>query len=208
MKVDLSSTFLNGAEDLTAALAPKARPARWGRRVIAVVIVLLAVSYLALIASSLREQLRPEVSPLSDGWLRVVNRDHRFQFEVPSSPTKNVNSSMTEYHNYHQQNFAIVVRTYSIGRQLLNKSATKVLQESAQLNAAQGKVTVLGMGMIDAKTHWIESRCDLAGSPQSVRVRWIIHNTQLLELSLSGQEAEVMSADATRILNSAQWLSR
>ena len=40
MKLDLSTTFLNGEEDLTAAVAPQSRPQRWGRRAVLVAILL------------------------------------------------------------------------------------------------------------------------------------------------------------------------
>ncbi len=209
MKLDLSKTFLNGDEDVTAALAPPSTGAKWGRRVVLMAIMLPAVAYLVLIGSALRDQFRPAISPLGDGWFRVTDRDRNFQLELPASPTKRTVSSQVEYHLYNGMQCTVTVRSYSVARELLNKTATKVLQEATQTNGIQEQVTVLGSGLLDSKTHWIESKI-IGGGPDryAIRRRLMIHDKQLLELILTGQEAEVMAADATRIMNSAQWISR
>jgi hypothetical protein len=209
MKVDLSNTFLNGAEDTTAAYATPSARTRWGRRAVLIAIMLPVVGYLILIGSAVREQFRPAISPLSDGWFCVTDRDHKFQLELPASPTKRTVGSQVEYHLYNGLQYTVAVRSDSVARQLLNKTATKVLQESVQTSGTQDKVTVLGMGMLDSKTHWIESLI-VGGGPDryAIRRRLMIHDKQLLELTATGPEAEVMAADATRIMNSANWLSR
>ena len=210
MKLDLSNTFLNGAEDVTAALAPQTARARWGRRAVLVAILLPALGYLVLIGSALREQFRPAISPLSDSWFRITDRDRKFQFELPAWPSQHTVSSEMEYNLYIGLRYTVTVRSYSVARELLNKTATKVLQEASQANGVPGKVTVLGSGLLDSKTHWIESKIDISGGggQYSIRRRLMIHDKQLLELTVTGQEAEVMAADATRIMNSAKWISR
>ena len=211
MKLDLSNTFLNGAEDVTAALAPQTARARWGRRAVLIAILLPVVGYLVLIASVLREQFRPAISPLSDGWFRVTDRDRKFEVELPAYPSQRTVSSQVEYHLYVGLQYTVTVRSDSVARELLNKTATKVLQEATQAQqVAQGKVTVLGMGQLNSKTHWIESKIDISGGggQYTIRRRLMIHDKQLLELTVSGAEGEVMAADATRIMNSAQWLRR
>lgn len=210
MKLDLSNTFLNGAEDVTVALAPQTARVRWGRRAVLVAILLPVVGYLVLIGSALREQFRPAISPLRDGWFRVSDRERKFEVELPAYPTRRTVSSQVEYHLYIGLRFTVAVRSESVARQLLNKSATKVLQEASQANSTPGKVTVLDSGLLDSKTHWIESKIDLSGvgGQYSIRRRLMIHDKQLLELIVTGPETEVMAADATRIMNSAQWTSR
>lgn len=211
MKVDLSTTFLNGAEDLTAALAPETRRVRWGRRAILVAIMLPVIGYLVLIGSALREQFRPAISPLSDGWFRVTDRDRQFQFELPEPPSRRTVNSQIEYHLYVGMQYTVSVRSYSVARDLLNKTATKVLQDAAQASGSQDQVTVLDTGLLGSKTHWIESKVVVSTGSDSrytIRRRLMIHDKQLLELTLIGAEGEVMAADATRIMNSAQWLSR
>ena len=210
MKLDLSTTFLNGAEDPTAALVPQTARARWGRRAVLIAIMLPVVGYLVLIGSALREQFRPAISPLSDGWFRVTDRDRKFEVELPAYPTRRTVSSQVEYNVYVGLQYLVVVRSESVARQLLNKTATKVLQEASQTNSGRGKVTVLGSGLLDSKTHWIESKIDISsvGGQYAIRRRLMIHDKQLLELIVTGPEGEVMAADATRIMDSAQWLSR
>ena len=210
MKLDLSNTFLNGAEDVTAALAPQTARARWGRRAVLIAIMLPVVGYLVLIGLALRDQFRPAISPLSDSWFRITDRDRKFEVELPAYPTQQTVSSQVEYHLYVGLQYHVIVRSDSIARQLLNKTATKVLQEAAQATGAPGKVTVLGSGLLDSKTHWIESKIDISGGggQYSIRRRLMIHDKQLLELTVTGPEAEVMAADATRIMNSAKWISR
>ncbi len=210
MKLDLSNTFLNGAEDVTAALAPQTARARWGRRAVLIAIMLPVVGYLVLIGSALRDQFRPAISPLSDGWFRVSDRDRKFEVELPAYPTRRTVSSQVEYHLYVGLQYNVSVRSDSVARQLLNKTATKVLQEATQASSTQEQVTVLGVGVLDAKTHWIESKIDISGvgGQYSIRRRLMIHDKQLLEVTLTGPVGEVMAADATRIMNSAKWLSR
>ena len=210
MKLDLSNTFLNGAEDVTAALAPETRRVRWGRRAVLMVIMLPVLGYLVLIGSALREQFRPAISPLSDSWFRVTDRDRKFQFELPAWPSQQTVSSEREYHLYIGLRYTVTVRSYSVARQLLNKTATKVLQEFSQATGALGNVTVLDSGLLDSKTHWIESKIDISsvGGQYAIRRRLMIRDKQLLELTLTGPEGEVMAADATRIMNSAHWISR
>ena len=215
MKLDLSNTFLNGAEDVTAALAPQTARARWGRRAVLVAILLPALGYLVLIGSALREQFRPAISPLSDSWFRITDRDRKFQFELPAWPSQHTVSSEMEYHLYIGLRYTVTVRSYSVARELLNKTATKVLQEASQAKQANDtpkKVTVLDSGLLDSKSHWIESKTDYGGvgvsGQYSIRRRLMIHDKQLLELTVTGPEAEVMAADATRIMNSAKWISR
>lgn len=209
MKLDLSNTFLNGAEDVTAALAPETRRVRWGRRAVLVAIMLPVLGYLVLIGSALREQFRPAISPLSDSWFRVTDRDRKFEVELPAYPTRRTVSSQVEYHLYAGLQYTVTVRSESVARQLLNKTATKVLQETTQAYGTPGKATVLGSGLLDSKTHWIESKIDISsvGGQYAIRRRLMIRDKQLLELTLTGPEAEVMAADATRIMNSAHWLS-
>ncbi|MBC8117096.1 MAG: hypothetical protein H7062_22095 [Candidatus Saccharimonas sp.] len=209
MKLDLSNTFLNGNEDVTAAMAPQTARVRWGRRAVLIAITLAVVGYLVLIGSALLDQFRPAISPLSDGWFRVTDRDRKFQLELPASPTKRTLGAQVEYHLYNGMQCTVTVRSYSVARELLNKTATKVLQEAAQTNGLQEQVTVLGSGLLDSKTHWIESKI-IGGGPDgyAIRRRLMIHDKQLLELIVTGQEAEVMAADATRIMNSARWLNR
>jgi len=210
MKLDLSNTFLNGTEDTTAALAPRTWRVRWGRRAVLIAIMLPVVGYLFLIGSALREQFRPVTSPLNDGWFRVTDRDRKFQLELPALPSKRTVSSQVEYHLYVGLQYAVTVRSDSVARELLNKTATKVLQEATQANGTQEQVTVLGSGLLDSKTHWIESKAVVSGGSDryAIRRRLMIRDKQLLELTVIGPEGEVMAADATRIMNSAQWLSR
>lgn len=212
MKLDLSTTFLNGAEDATAALARPTARVRWGRRAVLVAILLPVVGYLVLIGSALREQFRPAISPLSDGWFRVTDRDRKFEVELPGYPTRRPVSSQMEYHLSVGLQYGVTVRSYSVARELLNKTATKVLQEATQASDFQQQVTVLGSGLLDSKTHWIESKIDFGGVGVSdrhvTRRRLMIHDKQLLELTVAGPEGEVMAADATRIMNSARWLNR
>jgi len=209
MKLDLSKTFLNGQEDVTAALVPPSAGAKWGRRAVLVVILLPVVGYLFLIGSALREKLRPDINPLGDGWFLVTNRDHDFQFELPASPSQHTVNSEKEYHLYSGLQFTVVVRSDSVARHLLNKTASKVLQEATQANSSQGKVSVLGSGVRDVKTHWIEYKIANGGGPdqQVTRTRLMIHNKQLLQLTVTGPEAEIMSKDADRIINSARWIN-
>lgn len=209
MKLDLPTTFLNEAEDLTTALAPPTDRVRWGRRAVLAAILLPVVGYLALIGAALHEQLRPAINPLNDGWFRVTDREQRFQLDLPASPTKRTVGSQIEYHLYNGKQCMVTVRSHSVARELLNKSATRMLQEAAQTNGLQEQVTMLGSGQIDSKTHWIESKIIGGGSnPYAIRRRLMIHDRQLLELIVTGQEAEVMGADAARIMNSAHWLTR
>jgi hypothetical protein len=211
MKIDPSTTFLNGAEDLTAALAPETRRARWGRRAVLVAIMLPVIGYLVLIGSALFEQFRPTISPLSDGWFRVTDRDRKFQLDLPAPPSRRTVSSQVEYHLYVGLQYTITARSYSVARELLNKTATKVLQDATQASGTQEQVTVLDTGLLDSKTHWIESKVIVSSGSDSrytIRRRLMIRDKQLLELTLIGSEGEVMATDATRIMNSAQWLSR
>ena len=210
MKLDLSTTFLNREEHGTTAVAPQSRSQRWGRRAVLVAILLPVAGYLVLIGSALREQFRPAISPLGDSWFRVTDRERKFEVELPAYPTRRTVSSQVEYHLYIGLRFTVAVRSESVARQLLNKSATKVLQEASQANSTPGKVTVLGSGLLDSKSHWIELKIDISGvgGQYSIRRRLMIHDKQLLELTVTGPEAEVMAADAKRIMNSAQWLNR
>lgn len=209
MKLDLSKTFLNGTEDVTAALVPQSRPVSWGRRVVIAAIVLAVVGYLVLVGSALWDQFRPTVSQLGDGWFRIRDRERRFQLELPAEPTQRAVNRQLEYHLYNGTQCHVTVRSYSVARQLLNKTATKVLQETAQTKGLQEQITVLGMGQLDSKTYWIESKIVGGGSDRyAIRRRLMIRDKQLLEVMVTGEEADVMAADATRIMNSAQWLSR
>ncbi len=210
MKLDPSTTFLNEAEDPTAALAPQTARARWGRRAVLVAILLPVVGYLVLIGTALREQFRPTISQLNDGWFRVTDRDRKFELELPAYPSRRTVNSQIEYHLYSSQQFIVVIRSDSVARQLLNKTATKYLQEASQANIGQGKVTMLDSGLLDSKTHWIELKVAFGGGndQHTMRSRLMIRDKQLLELTVSGSESEVMSADATRIMNSAKWINR
>ena len=210
MKLDLSTTFLNREVNGTAAVAPLSHSQRWGRRAVLVGILLPVIGYLVLIGSALRDQFRPAISPLGDGWFRITDRDRKFEVELPAYPSRRAVGSQVEYHLYVGLQYNVIVRSDSVARQLLNKSATKVLQEASQANGTPGKVTVFGSGLLDSKTQWIESKIDISGvgGEYSIRRRLMIHDKQLLELTLIGPEAEVMAADATRIMNSAQWTSR
>ena len=97
MKLDLSTTFLNEAEDVTTALAPPSARDRWGRRAVLVAILLPVVGYLALIGSALFHQLRPASSELPDGWFRLADRDQNFEIELPSNPSRRTLGSQIEY---------------------------------------------------------------------------------------------------------------
>ena len=210
MKLDLSTTFLNREENGTAAVAPLSHSQRWGRRAVLLAILLPVVGYLALVTSALLDQFRPTIVPLGDGWFRVTDRERKFEVELPGYPTRRTVGSQVEYHLYFGQQYAVTVGSCSVARELLNKSATKVMQEYARVNGTQGKDAVLGMGQLDAKTHWIETKYDIVGAEywSSIRSRLMIHDKQLLVLTVAGTEGEVMAADATRIMKSAQWLNR
>ena len=210
MKLDLSTTFLNGEEDLTAAVAPQSRPQRWGRRAVLVAILLPVVGYLALVASALLDQFRPTISPIQDGWFRISDRERKFQVDLPASPSLKNNSSNVEYHAHIALQYSVVVRSYSVARELLNKTATKVLQETAVTYGNQDPFTVFDSGPLDSNMQWIESKSVVGGGPEqyAIRRRLLIHNKQLLEVTVFGPEADVMSPDATRIMKSAQWLNR
>ena len=210
MKLDLSTTFLNGEEDLTAAVAPQSRPQRWGRRAVLVAILLPVVGYLALVASALLDQFRPTISPIQDGWFRISDRERKFQVDLPASPSLKNNSSNVEYHAHIALQYSVVVRSYSVARELLNKTATKVLQETAVTYGNQDPFTVFDSGPLDSNMQWIESKSVVWGGPEqyAIRRRLLIHNKQLLEVTVFGPEADVMSPDATRIMKSAQWLNR
>ncbi len=210
MKLDLSTTFLNGEENSTAAVAPLSRSQRWGRRAVLVAILLPVVGYLALVASALWGQFRPTISPLQDGWFRISDRERKFQVDLPASPSLKNNSPNVEYHAHIGLQFGVVVRSYSVARELLNKTATKVLQEAAVTYGTQYPFIVIDSGLLDSKMRWIESKGVIgSGAEQHViRRRLLIHNKQLLEVTVYGPEAEVMSPDATRIMKSAQWLNR
>ncbi len=210
MKLDLSTTFLNGEEDLTAAVAPQSRPQRWGRRAVLVAILLPVVGYLALVASALLDQFRPTISPIQDGWFRISDRERKFQVDLPASPSLKNNSSNVEYHAHIALQYSVVVRSYSVARELLNKTATKVLQETAVTYGNQDPFTVIDSGLLDSNMQWIESKSVVGGGPEqyAIRRRLLIHNKQLLEVTVFGPEADVMSPDATRIMKSAQWLNR
>lgn len=210
MKLDLSNTFLNGEEDLTAALAPQSRSQRWGRRTVLVAILLPVVAYLALVGSVLRDQLRPAISPLSDGWFRITDRDRKFQVDLPAAPSQKTVNSEVEYHAIIALQYSVVVRSRSVAGKLLNQTATRVLQEAAVTYGTPEQFIVIDSGLLDSKLRWIESKAVVGSGPDryAIRRRLTIHNKQLLELFVSGPEAEVMSSDATRIVNSAQWLNR
>jgi len=210
MKLDLSTTFLNGEEDLTAAVAPQSRPQRWGRRAVLVAILLPVVGYLALVASALLDQFRPTISPIQDGWFRISDRERKFQVDLPASPSLKNNSSNVEYHAHIALQYSVVVRSYSVARELLNKTATKLLQETAVTYGNQDPFTVIDSGLLDSNMQWIESKSVVGGGPEqyAIRRRLLIHNKQLLEVTVFGPEADVMSPDATRIMKSAQWLNR
>ena len=209
MKLDLSTTFLNREANGTAAVAPLSRSQRWGRRAVLVAILLPVIGYLALVASALLDQFRPTISPLQDGWFRISDRERKFQVDLPGSPSQRSVYSMVEYHLYNSS-LNIAVRSDSVARELLNKSTIKVLQETTQANGSLGEVKVLDSGLLDAKSHWMESIVVTNDSdgPRAVRRRLLIHNKQLLEVTVFGPEPEVMSPDATRIMKSAQWLNR
>ncbi len=206
MKLDLSTTFLNGEEDLTAALTP-ARPAHWGRRALIALVVLAVVVYLVLVASALRNQLRYGVSPLSDGWFRITDRERKFQVDLPASPKQRTQYSDVEYHLF-DRSLNVTVRSYSVARELLNKSATKTLQDLTQASSSMDTVKVLDSGLLNSKSHWMESIVPVASAEGqcAMRRRLMIHHKQLLEVTVFGLETEVMAADATRIMKSAQWL--
>ena len=210
MKLDLSTTFLNGEEDLTAAVAPQSRSQRWGRRAVLVAILLPVVGYLALVASALLDQFRPTISPIQAGWFRISDRERKFQVDLPASPSLKNNSSNVEYHANIALQYSVVVRSYSVARELLNKTATKVLQETAVTYGNQDPFTVFDSGPLDSNMQWIESKSVVGGGPEqyAIRRRLLIHNKQLLEVTVFGPEADVMSPDATRIMKSAQWLNR
>ena len=207
MKLDLSTTFLNGEEDLTAALIPPARPVPWGRRALIVLIVLAVVVYLALVSSALRNQFRFGVSPLNDGWFRITDRERKFQVDLPASPKQRTQYSEVEYHLL-DRSPRVTVRSYSVARELLNKSATKTLQDLTQASNSTDTVKVLDSGLLNSKSHWMESIIPVASAEGqcAMRRRLMIHNKQLLEVTMFGLETEVMAADATRIMKSAQWL--
>ena len=215
MKLDLSNTFLNGAEDVTAALAPQTARTRWGRRAVLIAIMLPVVGYLVLIGLALRDQFRPAISPLSDGWFRVTDRDRKFEVELPASPSNRTLGSRAEYQSQKRQTdtvdgYVAIVGCDTIARQRLNNSAITILRMAMQNDAYYGAVTLLDSGVVDSKTQWIEYRVFLNGSPEInvMRRRLIVHDKQLLELTVYGREAEAMSQDVTRIMTSAHWLSR
>ena len=209
MKLDLSTTFLNREANGTAAVAPLSRSQRWGRRAVLVAILLPVVGYLALVVSALWDQFRPTISPLQDGWFRISDRERKFQVDLPASPSQRSVYSQVEYHLFSRVP-SVTIRSCSVARELLNKSATKVLQEATQANGTLGEVKVLDSGLLDSKSHWMESIVVTNDSdgPRAVRRRLLIQNKQLLEVTVFGPEADVMSPDATRIMKSAQWLNR
>ena len=215
MKLDLSKTFLNGDEDVTAALAPQTARVRWGRRAVLIAILLPVVGYLVLIGSALYHQLRPASSELPDGWFRLADRDQNFEVELPSNPSRRTLGSQIEYQSQRRttdttDGFLVTVRCDSVGRQLLNSTPVKLLRSIMQAEAAQGAVTPLGSGVGDSKTHWIEYRVQTNGGadPFVMRRRLIIHGTQLLDVTVHVPERDVMSRGVDRVMNTAHWTGR
>ncbi len=208
MKTDLSTTFLSSPDDTRIReTASRDSNRRFQRRVILVIVGLVVAIYLTLIWSALSEAFRPTVSLLSDGWFRIKNRELCFQIDVPTTPIRRPSSSAVEYQLHSPLYYSINIQSYSMARQLLNISPNAALKGIMQADSANGTVTILGSGVIDSKTQWIEYAVQMGTRLDGyvMRRKLILHNTQLLDVSITGPASEVRAEDADRIMSSAIW---
>lgn len=215
MKLDLTKSFLNGPEDLTASLAPPVRPVKWGRRAVLAGVVLAVVAYLILIGSAFWNLVRPATAELSDGWFVLFDRDQQFELELPSDPSRRKLGLQVEYSSSSKaagtaSDFSVIVRTDPIGRQLLRTTPMKHLQSVMQADATQGKVTPNGSGVSDSKTSWIDYMLTPSGNSDGMLMRrhLIIHKTQCLEITIYCHESQVTQPDIERVISSVRWTTR